>query len=58
MKKEYVNTAVEELNGVFVESMVQEDDGSVIIKGHSVIDSEVVEQEFQIKDNVFYVRTV
>lgn len=58
MKKEYVNTAVEELNGVFVESTVQEDDGSVIIKGHSVIDSEVVEQEFQIKDNVFYVRTV
>lgn len=58
MKKEYVNTAVEELNGVFVESTVQEDDGSVIIKGHSAIDSEVVEQEFLIKDNVFYVRTV
>lgn len=58
MKKEYVNTVVEELNGVFVESTVHEEDGSVIIKGHSIIDGEEVEQEFLIKDNVFYVRTV
>lgn len=58
MKEVFISTALEDLNGVFVESTTQTDDGYIIIKGYAWVAGEVIPQEFMIVDNELHIRTV
>lgn len=58
MKEVFVSAALEDLNGVFIESTTQTDDGYIIIKGYALVDDEVIPREFMIVDNDLHIRTV